>query len=252
MFAGIDWALDNHAVCVVDDAGGRISSFGIEHSRSGFDELVSRLRQFGDPKNLPIAIERPDGRLVDRLLEAGHPVICVKPNAIKAWREAEVLSGAKSDPGDAHVIAEYLRLCFHRLKSLDPFSDATRALRAAVRGREDLVDQRTAACNQLQATLEAFWPGANALFGSISSQIALAFLRRYPTPASARKLGEKEMADLSQEAPLFRKAKGRRACRETSQCAFRDHLRRRDGGPQGSGLGVCFADRNPEQGDQRS
>ena len=59
---------------------------------------------------MPVAIERPDGRLVDALLEAGIPVLPVKPNAIKTWREAEVLSGAKSDPGDAHVIADYLRV----------------------------------------------------------------------------------------------------------------------------------------------
>lgn len=109
-----------------------------------------------------------------------------------------MVSGAKSDAADAYVIAEYLRLCFHRLKPVDPFSDATKALRAAVRGRRDLVDQRTAASNQLQATLEAFWPGANALFDSITSTIALAFLRSYPTPASAARLGEKRMAAFLQ------------------------------------------------------
>ena len=193
MFAGIDWASEDHAVCVVEDTGKKVSSFAIKHSRSGLDELIAKLRKLGDPKDLPVAIERPDGRLVDRLLEAGHPVVVVQPIAIKAWREAEVISGAKSDPGDAHVIAEYLRLCFHRLRPLDPFSDATRALRAAVRGREDLVHQRTAASNQLQATLEAFWPGANALFGDICSQISLAFLKRYPTAAAANKLSEKQM-----------------------------------------------------------
>lgn len=194
LFAGIDWALDDHAVCVVDNAGKQASSFGVEHSRIGLDELISKLRKHGDPKDLPVAVERPDGRLVDRLLEAGHPVVVVQPHAIKAWREAEVVSGAKSDPGDAYVIAEYLRLCFHRLKPLDPFSDATRALRAAVRGREDLVKQRTAATNQLQATLEAFWPGANGLFGSLDSKISLAFLKRYPTAASAAKLNEQQLA----------------------------------------------------------
>lgn len=194
MFAGIDWASEDHAVCVVDDAGRKKSSFPVAHSRAGLDELVSRLRKFGDPKDLPVAIERPDGRVVDRLLEAGHPVICVQPKAIKKWRESEIVSGAKSDPGDAYVIAEYLRLCFARLKPVDPFSDATKALRAAVRGRQALVDQRTAASNQLQATLEAFWPGANALFERITSQISLAFLKKYPTPASAERLTEKQMA----------------------------------------------------------
>lgn len=63
-----------------------------------------------DPEAVPIAIARRDGRLVDALLDAGHPVVPVKPTAIKAWRESEVPSGAKSDAGDAEVIAEYLRL----------------------------------------------------------------------------------------------------------------------------------------------
>lgn len=194
MFVGIDWASQDHAVCVVDGAGRKQASFGVAHSKQGLNELLSKLRRFGGPKDLPVAIERPDGRLVDRLLEAGHAVVCVQPNAIKKWRESEVVSGAKSDSGDAYVIAEYLRLCFHRLKPVDPFSDATRALRAAVRGRQDLVDQRTVAANQLQATLEAFWPGATRLFDSITNRIALAFLRSYPTPASAARLGEKRMA----------------------------------------------------------
>jgi transposase len=141
-----------------------------------------------------VAIERPDGRLVDYLLEAGHPVVPVSPNAIKAWRESEVVSGAKSDPGDAEVIAEYLRLRQHKLTVLEPFSDETRALRAVVRSRDDLVGQRVAVHNQLEACLDAFWPGAKAIFADVTSEIALAFLERYPTPASARCLGEKRLA----------------------------------------------------------
>ena len=196
MFVGIDWASENHAVCLQDDAGKKMVAFTVDHSADGFDELVARLARFGDPGELPVAIERPDGRLVDRLLEAGHPVVPVSPNAIKAWREAEVVSGAKSDPGDAEVICEYLRLRYHHLRALEPFSQATRALRAAVRGRDDLVDQRVAATNRLEATLDAYWPGAKDLFADIGSKIALAFLEDYPTPAAAARLGEGRMAQF--------------------------------------------------------
>jgi len=104
-----------------------------------------------------------------------------------------VVSGAKSDTADAHVIACYLRLCHHRLRVLQPFSAETRALRAVVRARTDLVDQRVAATNQLAACLDAFWPGALAIFADIESEIALAFLERYPTPQSAAHLGEARM-----------------------------------------------------------
>jgi transposase len=193
MFCGIDWASERHAVCVLDDAGTTISAFEVTHSADGLEQLVVRLRRLGDPAELPVAIERPDGRLVDRLLEAGHPVVPVQPGAIKAWRDAEVLSGAKSDPGDAQVIAEYLRLRRHRLRVLQPFSPQTRALRAVVRTRGDLVDQRVAVTNQLSACLEAFWPGATHIFADVESPIALDFLARYPTPESAERLGEARM-----------------------------------------------------------
>ena len=98
-FTGIDWAAETHAVCVLD-AGGKITAeFTIAHSADGIATLVRRLARYGDPGDMPVAIERPNGRLVDLLLEAGHPVVPVSPNAIKTWREGEVLSGAKSDAG---------------------------------------------------------------------------------------------------------------------------------------------------------
>lgn len=194
-FAGIDWATERHAVSVIDDTG-TTRRTDIEHSAEGFDRLVRWLARYGDPAGLPVAIERPDGRLVDRLLEAGHPVVPVKTNAIKTWREGEVISGAKSDAGDADVIADYLRIRHAQLRVLEPLSDETRALRTVARTRDDLVDQRVAAANQLRALLDAFWPGAAKIFAHVHSPIALAFLRRYPTPASAGRLGEKRLASF--------------------------------------------------------
>lgn len=194
MFAGIDWAADEHVVCVIDAEGRVADRFTIEHTADGFERLIRRLARHGDAAQLAVAIERPDGRLVDRLLDAGHPVVPVKTTAIKAWREAEVASGAKSDPGDAQVIADYLRLRRHDLRELRPFSAETRALRAVIRTRADLVDARVAASNQLAAILAAFWPGAGALFADVWSEIALAFLERYPTPTAAAHLGEARLA----------------------------------------------------------
>jgi transposase len=193
VYVGVDWASEEHAVCVLGGDGRKRSSFTVAHSRDGFEKLVKKLAAFGPAGQVPVAIERPDGRLVDALLESGFPVVPVSSNAIKAWRDSEVVSGAKDDPGDAEVIAEYLRLRSHKLTVLAPFSDETRALRAVVRARDDLVDQRVAAHNQLEACLDAFWPGAKVLFADICSEITLAFLERYPTPASARALGEKRM-----------------------------------------------------------
>jgi transposase len=101
-----------------------------------------------------------------------------------------VLSGAKSDAADAAVIAEYLRLRRHRLTAAAPYSGATKAVRTVVRTRDDLVQMRVAAVNQLAALLDAYWPGATAIFADLESKIALEFLNRYPTPTAAAHLGE--------------------------------------------------------------
>ena len=193
-YVGLDWAAEMHAVCVLDAAGRVVAGFPVPHSADGIAALITRLGRLGEPEQIPVGIERPTGRLVDLLLEAGHPVVPVSPNAIKTWRDGEVLSGAKSDAGDAAVIAEYLRLRAHRLRVVPGYSAETKALRTVVRTRDDLVDMRVAAGNQLAALLDAFWPGAKAIFADITSPITLAFLTRYPTASSARHLGEKRLA----------------------------------------------------------
>jgi len=193
-YVGVDWAAEVHAVCVLDYRGKIVTSFPVAHSAEGITALVARLARLGAAEEIPVGIERPNGRLVDLLLEAGHPVVPVSPNAIKTWRDGEVLSGAKSDAGDAAVIAEYLRLRAHRLRVVPGYSAETKALRTVVRTRDDLVQMRVAATNQLAALLDAHWPGAKAIFADIESPIALAFLTRYPTAVAARHLGEKRLA----------------------------------------------------------
>ena len=193
MFAGIDWASAHHDICVQDDRGRVVAEFRVGHDAEGLQELARRLGTYGDRGALPVAIERPDGRLVDFLLETGHPVVPVPPKGVKAWRESQFSAQAKSDTGDARVICDYLRLRFDELSVLEPFSEQTRALRATVRSRDDIVAQRVAVSNQLRATLHAFWPGAASLFSSLFSQISLAFLEAYPTPTSVSRLGEKRM-----------------------------------------------------------
>jgi transposase len=193
-YVGIDWATETHAVCVLNAAGRIKTQFMIDHTAAGFADLLRRLsRLAGNPGDVPVGIERPDGRLVDALLEAGFPVVPVSPNAIKTWRDGEVLSGAKSDAGDATVIAEYLRLRAHHLRPAPPYSAQTKALRTVVRSRDDVVDMRVAATNQLSALLDMHWPGAKVIFADVESPIALAFLTRYPTYASAQRLGGKRL-----------------------------------------------------------
>lgn len=193
-FVGIDWAARIPAVCVLDLTGWSVAVFPVEHTGAGFTGLICRLVTLGDPAGVPVAIGRPDGRLVDALLAAGHPVVAVKPNAITTWRAGEVISGAKSDPGDAHVIAEYLRPRAHRRRAAALLSEHTTALRTVSRTRSELVEARVAATNQLSALLDAHWPGAKEVVADVESPISLAFLTRYPSPAHATALGQKRMA----------------------------------------------------------
>jgi transposase len=194
VYVGLDWAAATHAVCVLSAVGKVLAQFTIEHTADGVALLIRRLARYGDPAEVQVGIERPNGRLVDLLLEAGHPVIPVSPNAIKTWREGEVVSGAKSDTADAFVIAEYLRLRHHRLQPVQPYAGETKALRTVVRTRDDVVETRVAATNQLTSLLESYWPGAKEIFADVESPISLAFLRRYPTAAAAVHLGEKRVA----------------------------------------------------------
>jgi len=194
IFVGFDWGGSNHAVCIVDAAGKSLEHFAVAHDREGLDHLVARLRRHGPPAETPIAIERPSGLVVDVLIEAGFLVTPVHPNIVKACRPRYRAVAAKSDPGDAFILADILRTDGHRLTPLKPQSDAIKALRALVRGRDDLVATRLVLANQLRALLDGFWPGAAMLFADIATPIALAFLQRYPSPEAAHRLGEKRMA----------------------------------------------------------
>lgn len=189
-FAGIDWASAEHALCVVDEMGGRLREQLVNHDETGIAALCRELVELGVRR---VAIERPDGILVDRLLEAGLEVIAVHPNQAKAARERYSVARGKSDSFDAFVLAELARTDAHRLRAIRPDGDETKALRALTRTREDLVGVRVELANQLRAQLEAFWPGA-LVFADVDSPISLAFLARYPAPADAKGLGPKRLA----------------------------------------------------------
>jgi transposase len=197
LFAGLDWAAQTHALCVIDEHGAVRERFEVAHSTTGLQELLGRLRGIArDAAQLAVAIERPSGLLVDTLVEAGYPVVPIHPNVVKATRPRYRSHGAKSDASDAYLLADLLRTDGARFEALKPQSDAIRALRALVRGRDDLVTTRVQLANQLRSLLESFWPGAAAIFADIDSPIALAFIQRYPTPQAASHLAEKRLASF--------------------------------------------------------
>jgi transposase len=189
--AGIDLASEEHRLVVVDGDGVQLEQRRIRHSEDGLQLLISLLRAREVAR---VALERPNGLVVDRLLEAGITVVPVHPNQLAAARDRYRSGGGKSDGFDAYVLAELVRTDMHRLRVLQPDGDETRALRALTRAREDLIATRVALANQLRAQLDVYWPGAARVFADIDSPIALAFFERYPSPEDAHLVGEKRLA----------------------------------------------------------
>jgi len=190
-FAGVDWASEVHAACVVDHRGSAVDRFEVPHTAEGLSVLVKRFRRAGVRR---VAIERPDGPVVDTLMEGGLEVVVVSSRSIKELRSRYGHAGNKDDRRDAFVLADCLRTDGHRWPSLQPDSPHTVALRSAVRARKDLVATRIATANQLRAHLLIAFPGAVGLFADLDSDISLDFLERFPTAAKADWLTDSRMA----------------------------------------------------------
>jgi transposase len=190
-YADVDWAGDKHDVRVCDQVGEELASATFAHDDKRLRALCRTLLRL---KVELVAIERPDGLLVERLLDAGLRVLPMHPKQVAASRARFRAAGGKSDRFDAFVLCELARTDNRRFRVLELDSDQTKALRALTRGREDLAHARVALSNQLRAELERFWPGPIGLFTKLDSPISLAFLERYPSPADARGLGAQRLA----------------------------------------------------------
>jgi transposase len=188
--AGVDWAKDDHAVCVVGGQGEAVERFTVRHDAAGLRQLAARLLRAGV---LHVGIERSDGPAVDALLAAGLTVLVIPPGQVKHLRGRYGSAGNKDDRFDAYVLADVVRTDIRRLRPLEHDSEQTAALRSAVRTRRELVIHRVAAANQFRAHLQAVFPGAVTLFADIDSEITLAFLSRFTTQDQADWLSPKRL-----------------------------------------------------------
>jgi transposase len=188
---GIEWARDDHAVAVVDARGRPVHRCVIENSAAGLRALLKVLGKYGVRE---VAIERPDGPVVDTLLEAGITVVVISPNQVKNLRGRYGSAGNKDDRFDAFVLADTLRTDRARLRPLVPDTPATTALRRACRARKDLVSHRVGVANQLREHLKRVFPGAVGLFAELDSPVSLAFLARFDCQDRADWLSPRRMA----------------------------------------------------------
>ena len=190
--AGVDWAKDDHAVCVVDSDGEPVDRFAVAHTKAGLARLVAAMHRH---QVSAVGIERPDGPVVDALLRNGLTVYVIAPAQIKALRKRYGTAGNKDDRFDAYVLADTIRTDRRRLTPLQVDQDVTTALRQLCRARKDLISHRIAVANQLRAHLSIALPAAVGLFEDIDSPISRKFLTRFPTQERVDWLSVKRLDD---------------------------------------------------------
>jgi transposase len=189
--AGVDWAKDNHAVCIIDGDGEPLERFTVAHTRTGLARLIAVLDRHGVDT---IGIERGDGPVIDALLAAGRTVYVIPPSQVKALRQRYGSAGNKDDRFDAYVLADTVRTDQRRLTPLLLDGDATIALRKLCRARRDLVAHRVAVTNQLRAHLQTALPGVVDLFTDLDSAVSLRFVTRFDTQDTLDWLSPKRLA----------------------------------------------------------
>ena len=188
--AGVDWATDTNELCIVAADGAVLARRTTRHDAAGIRRLVADLV---DHRVERVAIERPDGPVVEALLATGLDVVVITPRQVKNMRSRYTATGGKDDRFDAYVLADVARTDGHRLVALTPDSPQTLALRSVVRARTDLVEARVAICNQLRAHLRVVFPAVVGLFAELDSTISLAFLTRFASVEKAAWLSHKRL-----------------------------------------------------------
>lgn len=191
-FAGIDWGGENHQLCVVDPAGKRLTQLRVTHDVAGLGDLRRELARFGD--QVPIAIERAEGLLVEHLQAHGHVLFPVSPRIAARARERYKVASVKDDRFDAFVLADTLRHEHQHWRPLSVPSPLLAEIKALTRDRYRLLETQQAVESQLRMILEAYHPAPVRLFSSVDRQITLSFVLDYPTPAVAGRIKTTRMA----------------------------------------------------------
>src|SRR5437879_6544463 len=191
-YLGVDWADQTHAVWVVNESGTKTAARTVPHTAEGLSEWGRELDEWRTQGiELWAAIERREGRVVDFLLDHGVVVYPVNPKALDRARDRFRQSGAKSDPFDARVLADFLRTDHVHLRALQPSSEAAQELKLLTEDCQRHIRQQTRLVNQLTATLKAYYPRALEV-AELTSALAREFLPAYPTPAALTALTERQ------------------------------------------------------------
>ncbi|HEV7212396.1 MAG TPA: IS110 family transposase [Blastococcus sp.] len=204
LFVGDDWAEDHHDIEVQDDEGRRLARARLPEGIAGLTRLHELIAEHltdedVDPEtgfvaqNVLVGIETDRGTWVSALVAAGYRVFPLNPVQVARYRERHGASGAKSDRGDAHVLAEIVRLDrnHHRLMAGD--SPAVEGLKLVARSHQAFIWDRTRHFQRLRSALREFFPAALEAFPDLMAPEALALLERAPDPARAARLSRSKI-----------------------------------------------------------
>jgi transposase len=195
IFVGDDWAEAHHDVHVMNEAGERLAARRLPEGLEGigrFHELVAGL--VDDPGEVVIGIETDRGLWVHALAAAGYQVYAINPLAVARYRDRHNVAGAKSDTGDAKVLADLVRTDRHNHRPIAGDSPDAEAVKVLARGHQNLIWARTRHTNQLRNALREYYPAALEAFADLADRDALAVLGRAPTPEAGARLSASQIA----------------------------------------------------------
>lgn len=189
VFVGHDWAEDHHDVFIEDDTGRRLGGGRLSEGVDGIGRFHVMLAGLvDDPADVVIATETDRGLFVNTLVAAGYTVIAVNPMSTSRYRERHSTSGAKSDPGDAKILADLARTDAHNHRPIAGDSELGEAIKVLARAHQSMIWTRQRQSNQLRSTLREFYPAALAAVDELAGGDALAILAIAPNPTAGRQL----------------------------------------------------------------
>jgi hypothetical protein len=213
VFVGIDWAEAHNDVVVMDEAGAVVASARVPVGVEGLARLHALVADHAaEPGEVVVGIELDRGLLVRALHAAGYQVYAINPLAASRYRERHTTSGAKSDQGDARVLADLVRTDRHNHRPLGADSDEVEAIKVLARAHQALVWTRQRQVNALRSGLRDYFPAALLAFGEdLASADAVAVLQIAPTPERARTLSRAKIASALRRAGRQRNLERRAA-----------------------------------------
>lgn len=185
IFVGIDWAEAHHDACVIDEDGQILGKARVPDGVEGVRQIHELIGEHaGDPGEVVVGIEIDRGLLVGALVAAGYRVLGINPLAASRYRDRHATSKAKSDRGDAKMLADLVRTDRHNHREVAGDSELAEAVKVLARTHQTLIWTRQRQTNQLRSALREFYPAALEAFGSdLASGDAVSVLQHAPTPS---------------------------------------------------------------------